>query len=222
MGPRGRRDGLSWVFAGGDPPDLAVLRDLAPADFVIAADSGLEHAQRLGVQVDLVVGDLDSVDADALETAVAGGAHVEQHPTAKDATDLELALDAAVKRDAHSVVVMGGHGGRLDHLLANALLYASPRFAALRIEARMGDAQVAVVRDREELSGAPGSLCSLLPVGGPAEGVSTTGLRFPLHRETLESGSTRGVSNEFLAAVATVSLERGVLLAVMPYPRRVV
>ena len=221
MGPRGPREVSSWVFAGGDPPDAAVLRDLPRADLVIAADSGLGHAQRLGVAVDLLVGDLDSVDADALEAAVAAGVDVEQHPTAKDATDLELALDAAVQRGARSALVVGGHGGRLDHLLANALLCASPRFATLRIEARMGDARVTVIHDRAEIDGAPGSLCSLLPVGGPADGVSTTGLRFPLHNETLEPGSTRGVSNEFLASTATVSLQGGVLLAVVPNVRKV-
>jgi len=140
MGPGGPRELSAWVFAGGDPPDAAVLRDLPRADFVIAADSGLEHAQRLGVNVDLLVGDLDSVGADALEAAVAAGVDVEKHPTAKDATDLELAFDAAIRRGARTVLVVGGHGGRLDHLLANALLYASPRFATLRVEARMGDA----------------------------------------------------------------------------------
>ena len=221
MGPRGRREVSSWVFAGGDPPDAAVLHDLPRADLVIAADSGLEHAQRLGVTVDLLVGDLDSVGADALEAAVAAGVDVEQHPTAKDATDLELALDAAIQRGAGSALVVGGHGGRLDHLLANALLCASPRFATLRIEARMGDARVAVIHDHADIDGAPGSLCSLLPVGGPADGVTTTGLRFPLHGETLEPGSTRGVSNEFLGSTAAVSLQGGVLLAVVPNVRKV-
>ena len=146
-------------------------------------------------------------------------AAVERHPVDKDATDLELALEAARSRGAGSVVVVGGHGGRLDHLLANALLLASPRFAELRVDARMGDAHVTVIRDRAELSGAPGTLCSLLPVGGAAIGVETEGLRFPLHHETLDPASTRGISNEFVATVATVSVAAGVLLAVVPQPR---
>ena len=63
----------------------------------------------------------------------------------------------------------------------------------------------------------PGSLCSLLPVGGVAHGVRTEGLRFPLHDEDLLPGSTRGVSNEFTAREATVSVRDGVLLAVQPH-----
>jgi thiamine pyrophosphokinase len=208
------------VFAGGDPPTRPAVQDLPAPALVLAADSGLDHAHALGIAVDVVVGDLDSVDPDVLEVARQAGAIVERHPAAKDATDLELALLAARDRGAAEILVVGGHGGRLDHFLANALLLAAPVFADLRIRARIGDAEITVVRDRAELTAAPGALCSLLPVGGPADGVRTEGLRFPLARETLLPGSTRGVSNEFVAATATVSLERGVLLAVLPEPRK--
>jgi thiamine pyrophosphokinase len=51
---------------------------------------------------------------------------------------------------------------------------------------------------------------------GPAHGVSTTGLRYPLDDEDLEAASSRGVSNEWVAGVATVRLRTGVLLAVAP------
>ena len=204
------------VFAGGDPPARTALRDVPAVDLVIAADSGLAHARALGVGVDLVVGDLDSVDRADLDAAVAAGAVVERHPTAKDATDLELALLAARDRGAAEIVVVGGHGGRLDHFLANVLLLGAAELSGVRLWARLADATVTVVRDHAELAGSPGSLCSLLPVGGPAEGVRTERLRFPLERETLFPGSTRGVSNEFLAPTAAVTLERGVLLAVVP------
>ena len=58
----------------------------------------------------------------------------------------------------------------------------------------------------------------MLPIGGAAVGVTTYDLRYPLRRETLEPGSTRGVSNEFLTAEAAVSLDAGVLLAIVPTP----
>ena len=58
---------------------------------------------------------------------------------------------------------------------------------------------------------------TLLPINGPADGVTTSGLRYPLHGETLPSGSSRGVSNEFLDGPAHVALERGALLVVVPH-----
>jgi thiamine pyrophosphokinase len=211
------RASTALVFAGGDPPARTALRDLPAVDLVIAADSGLAYARALGVAVDLVVGDMDSVERADLDAAVAAGAAVERHPTAKDATDLELALLAARDRGAGEILVIGGHGGRLDHFLANVLLLGSVDLTGVHVWARLGDATVTVVRDGAELVGSAGALCSLLPVGGPAEGVRTDRLRFPLDRETLFPGSTRGVSNEFLGATAAVTLERGVLLAVVPH-----
>ena len=58
---------------------------------------------------------------------------MQRHPVAKDATDLELALDAALAMGPADVTVVGGHGGRLDHFLGNALLLAAERYAPLAI-----------------------------------------------------------------------------------------
>jgi thiamine pyrophosphokinase len=222
MGPPDRPDRRAdpreaLVFAGGDPPPSTLT--VPTADFVIAADSGLEHAQAFGVRVDLVIGDLDSVAPSALDAAIAAGVAVERHPAEKDATDLELALDAALDRGVTALHVIGIGGGRLDHFLANVLLLASPRYRSARIDGYVGDANVTVVHDRADLVGTPGGLCSLLPLGGPASGVLTEGLRYPLHHELLAPGTTRGISNEFLDHRAAVSLDGGVLLAVVPAAR---
>lgn len=204
------------VVAGGDAVDPANLDPVARTAFVIAADSGIDRAHDLGLDVDLAVGDFDSVSATALDAVTASGADVDRHPAAKDATDLELALDAALQRSPDRVLVVGGHGGRLDHFLANAVLLAAPRYAGVQIIAQMGQALVTVVRSAAVLRGAPGDLASLVPVHGGATGVTTDGLRYPLHGEDLLPGSTRGVSNELVGTEANVRLDGGVLLAVQP------
>lgn len=206
------------VVTGGDPVPARADDDLPADAFVIAADSGIDHAAALGRRVDVAVGDFDSVSPAGLAAVERSGARVERHPTAKDRTDLELALDAVLALDPapDRAVVLGGHGGRLDHLLANALLLASPAYTAVPIEARMGPARVHAVRGRIELNGRPGELVTLLAVGGPARGVRTEGLLYPLAGEDLQPGSTRGVSNQFTGPAATVTLDAGVLLAVLP------
>jgi thiamine pyrophosphokinase len=204
------------VFAGGDAPPASVRDRLPPDAVAIAADSGLEHAQALGRTVDVVVGDLDSVDRAALDRAMASGTAVESHPPDKDATDLELALDAAVARGATTVTVVGGHGGRVDHFLANVLLLGHERYAAITLDAWIGTAHVVVIRDDVTLSGAVGSLCTLLAVGGPASGVTTHRLRYPLSDATLLPGSTWGVSNVLLEPTARVTVASGTLLSIQP------
>lgn len=210
-------DATALIFAGGDAIGAAAASLLPQeATTVLAADSGLHHALALGRHVDIVVGDLDSADPVDVEAAVAAGAEVEHHPADKDATDLELALLSARARGATRLVVAGGGGGRLDHLLANLLLLGSPELADVAIEAWLPGARLTVIRAQAVLRGSPGDLCSLLPVGGPAEGVTTDGLRYPLRREELRPGSTRGISNVFVEPEATVTIERGSLLAVQP------
>ena len=206
------------VFAGGDPiPPSAVLE--LPADtFVIAADSGLDRAREAGFHVDLLVGDLDSISSDGRQEAELHNTKIERHPVYKDATDMELALQAARKQGARKVIVIGGHGGRQDHYLANALLLPSPTFADLDIEWRAGRARLYAVHKVLTLAGKVGASVSLLAVGGAVRGVTTEGLRWNLKGEDLEAGSTRGVSNEFKAETASIDVAAGTLLVVVPDP----
>ena len=90
------------VIAGGDAP-APLDATLASAPLVVAADSGVGHALALGLTVDLVIGDLDSAVPDDVARAAAAGARVHRFPADKDATDLELALDAARTFGATSV-----------------------------------------------------------------------------------------------------------------------
>lgn len=222
--PLRRRATTALVFAGGDALDAdehqrlrEVIDHAEPARLVvIAADSGLHAAQADGWPVDLVVGDLDSVAPERLADAEAEGARLDRHPPAKDATDLELALDAAVDAGADQIVVAGGHGGRLDHFLANVLLLGSDRFASVAVSATFGPAWVHVVRRQVVWTAARGDVVTLLPLHGRVTGVTTTGLLYPLDDATLPAGSTRGVSNEHLEAVGSVSVTSGVLAVVVP------
>jgi thiamine pyrophosphokinase len=206
------------VLAGGDPVSLPLPRALPPVTQVVAADGGLALARTLDVAVDLIVGDLDSADPAALAAARDAGTRIEEHPVDKDRTDLAIALDAVARDGPARVTLVGGHGGRLDHLLANVALLAAPAYAELEITALLGPAVVTVVRDAATLTGTPGAVVSLLPTHGPARGVTTAGLRFPLTGELLRAGSSRGVSNEFTGTEATVTVADGVLLAVQPGP----
>ena len=194
------------VLAGG-PATVPV--ELPDGAYVIAADGGAELAP---ARVDLAVGDFDSISPATLASL----ANVERYPEAKDATDLELALDAALRSQPRRVVVVGSAGGRLDHLLGSLLLLTSERYAGVQVDAQLGDAAVHVIRGERTLFGEPGDLVSLFALHGPARGVTAHGLRWPLERATLEPGSSLGTSNELAAPEATVFVEAGVVAAVRP------
>ncbi|MDE0288323.1 MAG: thiamine diphosphokinase, partial [bacterium] len=113
------------VLAGGEPMPARRLLDLGSADVVIAADSGAESAAAAGLAVDILVGDLDSITKRTLDELIDGGTSIEAHHPDKDATDLELALATALDRGADEIVVVGGGGRRLDHLLGNVAVVTS-------------------------------------------------------------------------------------------------
>lgn len=203
------------VIAGGGVP-RARAEQLPAGAPVVAADEGVDHALALGLRVAVAVGDFDSCSPAGLTAVATAGARVVRHPAAKDATDLELALAEAAALAPRRVLVVGTDAGRLDHALGGLLLLGSERWAGLELDALLGPATVHVVRGERAFTGEPGELVSLLPVGGPAEGVETVGLVYPLSGATLPQGSTRGVSNLFAAREARVSVARGVLFAIRP------
>ncbi|MEJ7801786.1 MAG: thiamine diphosphokinase [Candidatus Limnocylindria bacterium] len=204
------------VVASGelDASDAAWLED---ADLVIAADGGANSLDRLGMRPNLLVGDLDSIDLLLLDRLEAGGTRVERHPIDKEASDTELAVAAAFDAGASAVVVLGAMGGaRIDHEIANLLLLADASLAGRDVRAARGGTHVRAlhVGERIHLSGSVGDLVTLLSVGGTADGVTTEGLRWPLVEATLEMGRSRGLSNEIIAAPASVRIGNGTLLVV--------
>ena len=112
--------------------------------------------------------------------------------------------------------MLGALGGeRIDHGLANVWLLGHPRLAGLDV--RLLDATVRirlVGPGRTDLGGRIGDLVSLLPFGGDAAGLTTTGLRYPLRDEALPSGPSRGLSNVRDAANAELAVGSGRILVV--------
>jgi thiamine pyrophosphokinase len=204
------------VVSGGEAPSRDAASAVPAGATVIAADRGLEHARALGLEVAVAVGDFDSASPEAVAAAEHAGVRIERHAAEKDETDLELALDVAIDLRPARILVIAGRGGRLDHELSSLLLLAAEKYASAQIDALVGEAKVHVVRGTRELEGVPGELLTLLPAHGVAEGVRTDGLAYPLLGETLDPGSTRGVSNVFVESTARVALERGVLLVIRP------
>ena len=195
------------VVSGGGALSAAAVAAVPAGARIVAADAGVDHARAAGLDVALAVGDFDSVSE-------LGDVRAERHPADKDATDLELALEAALGLGPERIVVLSGAGPRLDHLLGELALLASPRLAGVEVDAVFDSTTVHVVRGERRLQGRVGELVSLIAMHGPATGVTTEGLGYPLGGETLEAGSSRGISNVFAEPEARISVESGVLLAV--------
>lgn len=203
------------IFANGELPAPGAVRTCIEADdLLIAADGGSRHAFALGLNPQVIIGDLDSLAAEAKAAAERQGTDILAYPRDKDETDLELALQYAVQQGSTSIRVIAALGGRLDQTLGNLALLTDPNWLHLDIRLDDGVEEARFIREHAALHGKRGDTVSLLPWGGPAAGVTTTGLKWTLDGETLHPHKTRGISNEMLTDTATVRLETGLLLCI--------
>lgn len=201
------------LFAGGDLPTPEIADELPSAELVMAADSGYDAAVHLGFRVDVLVGDLDSVASEPIPNHVV----IERYPRDKEHTDLDLALELALREDPERVVVVGGTGGRFDHEVSTIELLCSERWARIEeLDWVSTRGRAYVVRRRRLIHGDIGATLSLIPVGGSVTGVKTKGLHWELSDHDLPVGSTRGVSNVMRAPVADIAVGGGCLLVVFP------
>ena len=195
------------LFADGDLPSRALVDELRPgAGLVVAADGGADKALTLGVRVDAVVGDLDSVSDGARRELGEGALH---HSPSPDSTDLQKAIEFAIERGAHEIDIVAAGGGRADHALAN--LSVLPLYRG-RVKIRVIDDlfEVSLVEGEAVIDAPVGTVVSLVAIG-QCTGVTTKGLRWDLAKYSL-AFSPYGVHNEVESPPATVSVATGDLL----------
>lgn len=196
------------VIANGEVPKKHLLQSLArESSIVICADGGANLALKFGILPDAIVGDLDSIHAEAL---------VKFHkvPTYEDrddeSTDLEKAIAWALKQKYDHIVVVGASGKRIDHTLGN--LGVLPKFypdAVIRFVDDLGE--VMYVGRELAFEAKRGDIVSLIPLT-PCEGITTEGLRYGLDNEALELGVREGTSNVVVSTPVTIKVKKGHLL----------
>ncbi len=203
------------LFANGEltAPDI-ISEHIKHDDFLIAVDGGLAHLITLNLKPDLIIGDLDSADPSQVAKFRTSGVPIRQFPTQKDETDLELAIAAALDMGITSLRLIAALGGRLDQTLANIFLMTQPNLKECDLRLIDHHQEVFVIHEEALLQGESGQRVSLLPLNGPAVGVRTKGLVYPLNEETLYPYESRGISNRMETNHAEVSLKNGQLLCI--------
>lgn len=197
------------LFTGGEGPTRSRLAPfLSGVDLVVAADSGLDLARAAGVEPDLVVGDMDSLSDRSLLEAY--GDRMTVFPPDKDETDTEIGLRFLRQRGARRIIVAGGGGGRLAHLVGVLALFERPSPPAVWLTARE---HVELISDRITVEGCLGQTISFFPVGRLAAIQRSSGLKWPLDGLLWRRGDT-GISNVAVADRVDVELSRGRLLMV--------
>ncbi|MCQ2413724.1 MAG: thiamine diphosphokinase [Clostridia bacterium] len=181
-------------------------------DFVIAADGGYTYLKEAGIRPDLCVGDFDSFGGNPVGNTL-DGIPVERHPTRKDDSDLSLAFRSGFARGYRRFVFLGATGGRADHTVANLQLLSFVRDQGADAVLRFPKQDAFLVRNESRtVTGRVGAYLSVFAFGGKAEGVTYSGLSYPLDGATLTPDFPLGLSNAFAEPTAVISVSQGTLL----------
>lgn len=206
------------IFSNGTYTDLAgVKARLRSNDWLICADGALSQLAAMQLHPDLLVGDFDSVDLGLLEEARRQGVELVTFQREKDFTDTELAWQEAIKRKRgwHNFLVVGAWGGRLDHSLANLLLFAPFAEQGYHISLTDGATDAYFVTDELVLEHCQGKLVSIIAMTPIAQGVMAQGFHWPLTDATLRWGQALGISNIPIDDLVRVQVKEGTLLVVV-------
>ena len=200
-------DAICYIVGAGEDYGL----DFVPedGDFLIAADGGYARVEAAGLKPDLVIGDFDSLGR------IPNTDRVVTLPTVKDVTDTWAAITMGKERGYRRFHLYGCTGGRIDHTLANV-----QSLAAL---AEAGMEGVLVDRSQMLTAISCGTLCfdtaasgylSVFSFSDRCTGVTLRGLKYELEDAQLTSSFPLGVSNEFIGAPASVTVQCGTAVVV--------
>ena len=196
------------IVSGGD---FSPVSGLLQEDFVIACDRGYQWCEQMGLKPDLLISDFDSYDG-----PVAQDIRLDRHIPEKDDTDTMLAVRYAVEHGFRSILVCCALGGRLDHLIANlqAMLFAQTHGVSAVLQCE--DTEIFTLRNSSlKLPRRDGWSLSVFALDGPCRGVCIRGAKYPLENAELIPSLPLGVSNQWIAEEAVISVLEGTLMIVL-------
>jgi len=196
------------IVANGSKPSETMLHHYAgQSDMLIAADGGATVCLHAGLRPDVIIGDMDSFSAhtDYGELSIIVD-------TDQETNDLEKALKHAKMLGGSHIIILGATGIRLDQTLKN--ISVMQQFFGTFEELIFRDelCWMRILPKDFSFNVNPGTVVSLFPISGVVEGITTTGLKYPLTNESLENGVRDGSSNESISNKVTVTHRSGSLL----------
>jgi thiamine pyrophosphokinase len=202
------------VLLGGEISDRSFLAQLAAgACCIVCADSGAEYADPLELNVDAIVGDLDSISQSTLEQYRAKGTKIVRIPE-QNSNDFEKALRHLSTTFHGHVKVLGMTGKRTDHTLANfsVMLRYTDRFDSMVAFDQTAEHRFLTKKHPQSSIECPfGTTISLVPFG-TASGITTVNLQWPLSSGELRLGEREGLSNVAIGSPVEIRIEDGALL----------
>lgn len=206
------------IVSGGAMPNTSLIRRyIEDNSILIACDKGIEYTYAEKLVPDIILGDFDSADPSVLNFYRNKAADIRSYPAKKDHTDTELGIMAAEEKGADDIVLLAASGSRIDHTAANIHLLLPLLKKGIRARLADDNNLVELADNRLEVKGCKGAYISLLPLSDTVEGVTSSGLEYPLENDKITKGSSRTVSNVIISDTAYLNIKKGVIMCIIAY-----
>ena len=207
------------IITGGDVNKefLSDMVDEMKFDRIIAVDNGLKILNEINVRPNHIVGDFDTVNKDILDLYVENKLiKIHKYNPMKDNTDTDIAIRLAVELNSDEIIMLGGIGTRIDHVLGNiqVLKYALDNNAKCKMIDENNEIELinkTTILNRKDVDK---KYISLIPLTEKVENINLKGFKYDLDNGELTIGSSLGISNEIIDGEATIEFDNGILIMI--------
>lgn len=210
----------TWIIAGGEieKEDLDTYnKENSTKINIIAVDRGLEVLYQLNIIPNYIVGDFDSVPPTILQEYRNNPQVIfHQYNPEKDNTDTDMAIQLAIQLNSSKITIMGALGKRIDHTIANIHILKYALEAQIPCQILDRHNKIYLINKHYTLykNRTYGKYISFIPLTTKVEGITLKGFKYPLKDASLSIGLSLGISNEIVEEVATIEVEKGILIAI--------
>jgi len=184
-------------------------------DLVLAADGGYKTAKEMNLDIDVLLGDFDSITSEEIKEAESNGIKTISFPTDKDKTDGELAVDYAISEMSEELVILGSFKEELDHALGNLFLLFKIDKIGIKSKLLTQKYEIELIGSEKEYLEKQGHELSLIPVSEIVEDLNIEGSRYNLKNVKVEMGQTLTLRNVIIDKKAKVYFKKGKVLSIL-------
>lgn len=184
-------------------------------DYIICADGGANHAYKMNITPNYIIGDSDSINKEVIDFYKKQNILFEEFPSKKNETDSELCIFLSKSLNANKIDLFGTLGGRIDHTLANInlLYYIREQEIIPRIISEQEEIYIAT-NECVKIKGNVNDIISIIPIKGDAKGVTLENLEYPLNNYDMNYSTPLGISNIMLSEECKIAVKKGSLLII--------
>ena len=208
-----KKNKTAYIIAAGPISNYNYVKEQIPNDaFVLCADGGIKHCEKLKILPNVIISDFDSS-----ENKYPTNCEVITYPSEKDDTDFSLCVKKAISLGFENIVTFGAVGGRIDHTLGaiQILSYCADRNVKCSLLEHKNEVYMLNSGESMAFNNPHNKNISIFSYSEKCQGVFTKGVKYHLNNAELTNSFPLGISNKAISETVEISIENGKLLIIL-------